>query len=133
TAPAAKPTAAAGGTPVTLTYWRQQRGKGEEEGTTEYVQQFKSATGHTVQVSYIPGSEMQAKVVSAFASGAAPDLLLVGVGAPQYASEILLVEVPTDLGDFIKERAFPAEESATFWNGKRYTVPLDASDLVMGF
>jgi multiple sugar transport system substrate-binding protein len=135
TKPAAVPTAAAAqrAAPVTITYWRQQRGKGEEEGTTEYAQQFKAAAGHTVQVSYIPGGEMTAKVVSAFAAGAAPDLLLVGVGAPQYTAQNLLAEVPADLSGFVKEKAFRAEEEATLWKGKRYTVPLDASDLVLGY
>jgi len=130
-APTAAPAKAAA--PVTITYWRQQRGKGEEEGTTQYADQFKSKTGNTVQVTYIPGSQMQAKVVSAFASNTAPDVLLVDPGAPQYAADNLLAEVPADLSGFIREQAFPAEEVQTSWKGKRYTVPLDASDLVLGY
>lgn len=134
TAIPAQPAASSGGA-VQIVYWRPVKGKGEENGTTQITGDFTKANPNvTFKVEYIPNNDMPQKYQGALATNSGPDIWSLDTEYPAvYASLGALAEVPGDLGNFVKANAFPAPLNEVLYKGKVIAVPLDSSDLWIGY
>jgi len=128
----AAPAAAGGGT---ITYWRPVKGKGEENGTNQITADFSKANnGVAFKVEYIPNNEMPQKYQAALATNSAPDIFSLDTEWPAvYAALGALADPPAELQTTIKEKTFPIVQEVTTYKGKFVAVPLDSSNLVVGY
>ena len=135
TAPAAAAAAPAKAAAATIAYWRPVKGKGEETGTNQLTEAFGKANGGvTFKVEYIPNNEMPQKYQAALATGSAPDILSLDTEWPAvYAALGALADPPAEMQTAIKNNAFPTVQEVTTYKGKFVAVPLDSSNLVVGY
>ena len=134
-APAAAAQAPSKAAAATITYWRPVKGKGEETGTNQITEAFSKANaGVAFKVEYIPNNEMPQKYQAALATNSAPDILSLDTEWPAvYAALGVLAEPPAELQAMIKEKTFPVVQEVTTYKGKFVAVPLDSSNLVIGY
>jgi ABC-type glycerol-3-phosphate transport system substrate-binding protein len=132
--PAAQP-AAANAAATTIVYWRPVKGKGEENGTTQITGAYTKANPNiTFKVEYIPEDTLPQKYQSSLATNTGSDILTLDTEWPAvYAALGALAEVPTEMSTFIKDKAFKNTVDVTTYKGKSMAVPLDSSDLVLGY
>jgi multiple sugar transport system substrate-binding protein len=135
TAPAAAAPAPAAKGGGTIVYWRPVKGKGETNGTKQISDEFSKANGGVqFKVEEIPNNEMPQKYQSALATGSMPDILALDTEWPAvYAALGALADPPAELQAMIKEKTFPVVQEVTTYKGKFVAVPLDSSNLVIGY
>jgi ABC-type glycerol-3-phosphate transport system substrate-binding protein len=126
---------ASGKAAVTIAYWRPVKGKGEEEGTSSITESFSKANPNvTFKVEYIPEETLPQKYQSGLATNSVSDILTLDTEWPAvYAGVGALADPPPDLQSFIKNNAFGIVQEVATHKGKFVAVPIDSSNLVLGY
>lgn len=133
-ATSAEPSAALSGT---ITYWTGYDQVGPEFKTlTEVVIPAFEAKypGVKVDVQGIPDEELRAKIITAVAGGAAPDLLRADVvQVPEYADQGALLALDTEMPDFqaLADTVYPGPLSSNKWGDHYYGLPLDTNTRIL--
>lgn len=130
----AEPSAALSGT---ITYWTGYDQVGPEFKTlTEVVVPAFEAKhpGVKVEVQGIPDEELRAKIITAVAGGAAPDLLRADVvQVPEFAEQGALLALDTEMPDFqaLADSVYPGPLSSNKWGDHYYGLPLDTNTRIL--
>lgn len=112
---------------TTLTMWVQTAAPYEKAAQLEAAQ-YEKLTGVHIELSYVPWADFGAKLTSAFAAGAAPDVI-EGVEAWVYAQKVggELSPVPADIVSEMKSGMDNASVTPMDWQGKYYAVPINVN------